>query len=328
MVAATLFQPITSEGIRAANEVPAAGWAQFSPRLSPDEAAKLASKNGLPESGVRPPLGVYIRKVWERRYFIWELARARSFARNQGSYLGQAWNILNPVLSSAVFVIVFGFILQSNRGVSNFAAFITSGALAYDFFTNSVTSSLTSLQSDIQLIRSHNFPRAVVPLAAAFAEIVSFGPVLVAMLLISFLTGLLPQPMFGFVPPTWKWLLLPVAAAIMSVFNAGCALIFARIGARLPDLRNLIPFFLNLGRFLSGVMFSLAAFTSATSWRGIVARFQPVALLLDLFRQALGNEPAYPLRPLFWLLAAAWAVLIFVIGFVFFWGAEETYGRD
>ena len=45
-------------------------------------------------------------------------------------------------------------------------------------------------------------------------------------------------------------------------------------------------------------------------------------------RSAFGNEPLIPMTPTLWLLAAVYAVGALVIGFLFFWGAEESYGRD
>jgi len=278
--------------------------------------------------GVRPPFGRYIRGVWGRRSFIWNLASSRAYVRNQGSYLGQAWTVLRPILDAATMIIIFGFIFHSSApGIQNRAAFILIGSFTYTFFQQIVMAGIGSISSDLQLIRSHQFPRAVVPLSTVMTETVLFGPILIAMVILVLFTGLLPG-MGGFETPHWSWLLLPVAAALLAIFSAGGALFFARIGARTPDVANVVPFLLSLGRFASGATFSIAGLTGQHSWFRPLLLHQPVQIFLELFRSVFGNEPHIPMSSALWLQAGAWAVGFFALGFIFFWGAEETYGRD
>ncbi|MFL0457440.1 ABC transporter permease [Brachybacterium paraconglomeratum] len=299
----------------------------LAPRLTSAESEALAERAGLDEMGVRPPLGRYIKQVWERRSFIWNLSSSRAYSRNQGSYLGQAWAILRPVLDAAVYVIIFGFLFHSSApGIDNRAAFITIGTFTYSLFQTSVMSGLNSVPSNLQLIRSHKFPRAVVPLATVMTETVLFAPILVAMMAVVLVTGVLPG--MGAVVPTWSWLLLPFAAVLLAVFSAGVAMFFARLGARAPDIANAMPFILTLGRYASGAMFLISAMVPDELWLKPLLLHQPVAIYLELFRAAFGNEPLIPMTTGLWLEATAWAVGVFAIGFLYFWRAEETYGRD
>lgn len=299
----------------------------LAPRLTSAESEALAARAGLDEMGVRPPLGRYIKQVWERRSFIWNLSASRAYSRNQGSYLGQAWAILRPVLDAAVYVIIFGFLFHSSApGIENRAAFITIGTFTYSLFQTSVMSGLNSVPTNLQLIRSHKFPRAVVPLATVMTETVLFAPILVAMTAVVLVTGVLPG--MGAVIPTWSWLLLPFAAVLLAVFSAGVAMFFARLGARAPDIANAMPFILTLGRYASGAMFLISAMVPDELWLKPLLLHQPVAIYLELFRAAFGNEPLIPMTAGLWLEATAWAVGVFAIGFLYFWRAEETYGRD
>lgn len=299
----------------------------LAPRLTSAESEALAARAGLDEMGVRPPLGRYIKQVWERRSFIWNLSASRAYSRNQGSYLGQAWAILRPVLDAAVYVIIFGFLFHSSApGIENRAAFITIGTFTYSLFQTSVMSGLNSVPTNLQLIRSHKFPRAVVPLATVMTETVLFAPILVAMTAVVLVTGVLPG--MGVVVPTWSWLTLPFAAVLLAVFSAGVAMFFARLGARAPDIANAMPFILTLGRYASGAMFLISAMVPDELWLKPLLLHQPVAIYLELFRAAFGNEPLIPMTAGLWLEATAWAVGVFAIGFLYFWRAEETYGRD
>jgi teichoic acid transport system permease protein len=299
----------------------------FAPRLTSSEAEELALRAGLRQMGVRPPLGNYIRAVWERRSFIWNLSASRAYARNQGSYLGQAWTVLRPVLDAAVYIIIFGFLFHTSApGIENRAAFITIGTFSYSLFSQIITSGLKSIPNNLSLIRSHQFPRAVVPLSTMMTETVLFGPILVVMVIMAMLTGFLPD--MAPVPPHWSWVLLPLAAALLAIFSAGVAMFFARLGARTPDIANVVPFFLSLGRFASGATFLITFRLAADNPVRPFLLGQPVQVYLELMRSVFGNEPHIPMTASLWLHAASWAVGAFVLGFIFFWGAEESYGRD
>jgi teichoic acid transport system permease protein len=303
------------------------GSVDLSPRLTSDEAQALAQRSGLHQMGVRPPLGRYIRSVWGRRSFIWNLSASRAYARNQGSYLGQAWTILKPILDSATFIIIFGFVFKSSGGdLDNRAAFIVIGTFTYALFNASVMGGINSIPTNLALIRSHQFPRAVVPLSTAMTETVLFGPVLAAMVILTLVTGTFPD--MNLIVPKWSWLLLPFAAALLAVFSTGLAMFFARLGARTPDIANVVPFLLSLGRFASGVMFFLPDMIGTDSWFRPIFLHQPVQIFLELFRAVFGHEQLIPMTGTLWLEAGAWAIVTFALGFLFFWGAEETYGRD
>ena len=298
----------------------------MTPRLTSDQARQLAETSGLRQMGVRPPLGRYIAAVWTRRSFIWNLSASRAYTRNQGSYLGQAWNVLRPILDAGVYVIIFGVVLQVTEGVLNRAAFITVGTFVYRLFATSVSTGAASIPDNIDLVRSHQFPRAIVPLATTMTEVVLFGPVLAAMLVVSFLTGFLPN--MAPVNPTWSWLLIPFAAALLALFALGLGMLFSRLGARTPDIANILPFFLGLGQFASAVMFIPEQRASSGSFHYHLLQDQPVRVFIELFRGLVGAEGTIPLSGRLWTLAVAYAVGVFVIGVIVFWRREETYGRD
>src|SRR5699024_6509957 len=243
-------RPRGPSGLRRTNLADDKAQVPLAPRLTSAESEQLAARSGLVEMGVRPPLGRYAAQVWQRRSFIWNLSASRAYSRNQGSYLGQAWAVLRPILDAGVYVIIFGFLFHSSApGIDNRAAFIVIGTFTYSLFQTSVMSGLNSIPANLQLIRSHNFPRAVVPLSTVMTETVMFAPILVAMMVVTMVTGLLPG--MGAVVPTWSWLLLPFAAVLLTVFSSGLALFFARVGARAPDIANAMPFILTLGRYAS-----------------------------------------------------------------------------
>ncbi|HLT10890.1 MAG TPA: ABC transporter permease [Micromonosporaceae bacterium] len=291
----------------------------------------LAERHGLRQIGVRPSIGTYLKQLWRFRQFAQYMATSRAYAQNQNSYLGQLWAIITPILNATVFVVIFGILLDASRGVDNVIAFIVIGVFLFRFFDRSVVAGGKSISEKLQIVRSLHFPRAVLPVAAVVTELTTLLPATAVMCVITYFSGFMPD--YPPVHVTWQWLLLPVQVVIFGMFNLGCAFIMARIIAHAPDILNVVQFLLRFVMYGSGVLFPIERrfaenVPESMHWLTPVLEYQPVALALDLGRQALTDEPTIPLDWHKWLLMLGWAVLFLVVGFLYFWQGEETYGRE
>jgi len=167
----------------------------------------------------------------------------------------------------------------------------------------------------------------VLPLSAVLSQLASLVPALVVMVLFTMVSGFFPENTP--VPITWRWLLIIPATLLLFVFNSGVAFMVARWNAIVPDLVNVLPFLLRLGMYASGVIFPVTHFVkNAGPVLHAVLEYQPFAVMLNLARQALLDEPTIPLDAKMWIAAAIWAVSTFVAGFIIFWRAEARYGRE
>lgn len=293
----------------------------------------MAEQYGLRRLNVRPPLGEYIKDLVSRWAFIRVLATSTAYAKNQSNYLGQLWAVLNPILNAAVYVLIFGILLNVSRDVDNSIAFIVIGVFIFRFIDASVTGGAKSISGKTQLLRSLHFPRAVLPMSTVLSLLATLIPALLVMCVITLLSGLLPN--YQMMKITWWWLLLPAAIVLLWIFNTGLAFIMARVVANTPDLDNVVGFVMRVVMYASGVIFPLAGYLErmqisepAKVVLGGVLEYQPVAVFLYLVRSCITQEETIPQSGLMWALGAAWAVLAFVIGFVVFWRGEERYGRD
>jgi teichoic acid transport system permease protein len=301
------------------------------PPMTSGELRALAEQNGLQQMGVRPPLWDYIRGIFGRWAFVRVLATSTAYAKNQNNYLGQLWALLNPVLNAAVYVLVFGLLLRTDRGVENTVAFIVIGTFMFRFVEQSVSGGARSISGKVQLIRSLHFPRAVLPISTVLSLLATLIPAMVVMCTIVLLSGLLPA--YPTVHITWYWLLLPPAVALMWLFNTGLAFVMARVVAITPDLDNVISFAMRFAMFGSGVIFPVNHYAERfpehiSSWLAPILEYQPIAVFLYLVRSSLTQEPNIQPDPWMWAWGAGWAIAFFVVGFLIFWRGEERYGRD
>ena len=315
-----------------------------------EDLAALAARYGLRPSSRRPGLVPYLRLVWQRRYFIVAYATARNVSMYTEARLGQLWQVLTPLLNSAVYYLIFGILFQQNRGIEHYIGYLVTGVFVFAFTERSIVVGSTVMRANIALIRALHFPRACLPLAYVMVE---FQQLLLSMLV-----------MFAIVlgdgePLTWYWLYLVPVLVLQATFNMGAALIMARLGSGAQDFSQLIPFLTRIWRYFCGVMYSIASLPATLpEWAKDVLSLNPAAVYITLTRYAImasqrNNAPGaqpynYAKCALFnakkipalqaychpsvatgelWLAGIGWAVVTLLIGVVYFWQAETRYGR-
>ncbi|MFC8852551.1 ABC transporter permease [Streptomyces sp. NPDC057144] len=293
--------------------------------VSPDEGltpARLAAKYGLSVSGARPSLVEYVRQLWGRRHFILAFSQAKLTAQYSQAKLGQLWQVATPLLNAFVYFAIFGLILNAGRGMPKdvYIPFLVTGVFVFTFTQSSAMAGVRAISGNLGLVRALHFPRASLPISFALQQLQQ----LLASMIVLFAV------VIGFGSyPSLSWLLVIPALVLQFLFNTGLALIVARMGAKTPDLAQLMPFIMRTWMYASGVMFSIPIMLEdKPTWIADVLQWNPAAVYMDLIRFALidgyGSEnlPSHV-----WAVGLGWAVVLAAGGFVYFWKAEERYGR-
>jgi teichoic acid transport system permease protein len=277
---------------------------------------EVIAAEGLTSVTRRPPFGDYVRQLWGRRHFILADARGRLVAGTRGTVLGMGWLILTPVLDGAIYYVVFGLLLQVNRGIENFLAYLIVGTFLFHFTSRCLSQGAQSLLSGRNLVRAFSFPRASLPLAVVVREVLNLVPVLAVMFVL--ILTIPPQEHI-----TWRWVLFPGILALQTVFNLGIALVAARATARLPDLKNVIGFLTRFWLYGSAVFFTFDRFVEHPTLLRVLEA-NPLFIVLDMSRDVLiyGVTPSLSS----WALLTAWTVGALGLGSLYFWRGEESYG--
>ncbi|MFF1356064.1 ABC transporter permease [Streptomyces sp. NPDC058297] len=301
------------------------GGVAVTARPSPDEGlspADLAAKYGLTVSGARPSLFEYVGQLWGRRHFILAFSQAKLTAQYSQAKLGQLWQVATPLLNAAVYYLIFGLILHASRGMSMdvYIPFLVTGVFVFTFTQSSVMAGVRAISGNLGLVRALHFPRASLPISFALQQL--------QQLLFSMIVLFIVAVGFGSYPGL-SWLLIVPVLALQFLFNTGLALIMARLGSKTPDLAQLMPFVMRTWMYASGVMFSIPIMLAdKPAWVADLLQWNPAAIYMDLMRFALiDGYGSSNLPPHVWAVAAGWSVLVAVGGFVYFWKAEERYGR-
>jgi teichoic acid transport system permease protein len=287
-----------------------------------DDAAALAARYGLTVSGARPSLTEYVRQLWARRHFITAFSTAKLTAQYSQAKLGQIWQVMTPLLNAAVYYFIFGILMGTSHGVPDFVPFLVTGVFVWTFTQSSIMAGTRAISGSLGLVRALHFPRAALPVSYALQQLQQLLFSMAALVVILLCFG---------VPVSMSWLLVIPALTLQFMFNAGVAMVVARMGAKTPDIAQLMPFLLRTWMYVSGVMWSIEKMLKHQNLPHVVLlalQCNPAAVYIDLMRFALIDSfHAHQLPPHVWAVATGWALIAGIGGFIYFWKAEETYGR-
>lgn len=285
------------------------------------EARGFATE-GLSPVGVRPPLGQYLRELWDRRHFIWMDSRHRLATKNSRTRLGRVWLILRPILDAALYFVVFGVLITGARGgIENFAAYVVVGILMFQSTMRSLSQGPGLIRSGGAMIRAFSFPRAAIPLSWAIRDALQMRYTLpVALIMIMVIP---PNEM-----PGLAWLLVLPIFALQMMLNLGISLLMARIGFVFPDASQLMGVVARFLMYGSGVIFPVEHYLGRFDhpFFTVVVEANPIYHMLQLYRTALIDNAPAPVSS--WIIFAAWSVGMLILGFLVFWQGEASYGDD
>jgi len=275
--------------------------------------------------GGRPRMRDYLASMWQRREFTLNLAAGQLRGQNMDTLLGNFWQLINPILLIGVYFLVFGLLLGGLGGLpgrpENFIGFLSVGVFIYSYQQRGIIAGASSIVNNVGLIRSLQFPRAVLPASNVIREVLGFGSSLLVMVLVMLATG---------EGVTWNWLWFPLIFVLATMFAFGGSLITARLTESVRDTRNLLPFVFRLLFYVSGILYDITRFTDQLpeySYLDELFLLNPFYVFVSLGRWSLMTSYQHGNPPLLWVSGVLWALVALVGGMHYFLGAEKRYGR-
>lgn len=257
-----------------------------------------------------PPLRSYVREVFNRRAFAFEMSRTDLRARHFNTAFGQLWLVLNPLLLAFVYFLLVD-ILHRGAQRPHFFAHLMAGLFAYHFVSGAIREGAKSVVSGGRLILNTAFPRVLLPLSSVLTAFMRFIPTIAIYAPVHVLSGL---P----IGPTLLWT-VPVIA-LLAVMAAGAAMLMATAQVYFRDISSFLPYVLRIWLYASPVLY----FASDVPDRyKPILDFNPIAPLLTALSDilTLGHAPPAGLLG----VGLLWATGIFVVGALFFISREREF---
>ncbi len=252
-----------------------------------------------------------LTELWEYRELLGILAWRDVSVRYKQAVLGVTWALLQPLLQTVLFTVLFHRIarLEPDQHVP-FAPFVLAGLMLWNVFSTGLSQASDSLVRNAHLVTKVYFPRLIIPLASLLVPAIDFV----------FAFALLVALLLHERQPVTPWLLVAVPLAGLAMMAAtGVGLLLAVLNVTFRDVRHALPFFLQLLLYTAPVFYPGSAVPAALRpWLDL----NPMVPVIDTLRAALFGG-ALPLARLG--LAVGEMLVLLGLGIWYFRRFERTF---
>lgn len=253
----------------------------------------------------------HLRRLISYRGLLWNLALAELKARHRQTALGMLWAIAQPLSMMVVTTVVFSMFVRISEDAVPYAVVAYVGLWSWLLFANSLTASVASIVTNMNLVTKANFPREVIPLSKIVVTGFDF---LIGLLFLAVLMAVYRVPL------TLSVLVVPGLLLIQGAMIVGMMLIFSAMYVLHRDLGALLPLGLQVLMLISPVLYPLSLVPDQFK---TVYLLNPMAALIEAYRTAL----LYGQFPTVGSLGGAFlaAVLLFGMGYRYFKSVEQRF---
>jgi lipopolysaccharide transport system permease protein len=252
-----------------------------------------------------------LKELWDYKEVFFFLGWRDIIVHYKQTAIGVLWVILRPILTVAVFTIIFSKIAGISSGRIPYALIVFAAMLAWQFFADMLAYASLSFLGNEQLISKVYFPRIMLPASRLLCAGVDFG--------IAFFCYLLIAVVRYHYMPSVTIFFLPLFAVWLAVFSLTTSLLFATLIVRYRDFRHILPFVTQLGIYCTPVGFS---FSMVPHSLRLLLSINPLAGIINGFRFCLLGEKVYGDSLLISLIVT---LIISVVSIAYFKSAEEYF---
>lgn len=259
-------------------------------------------------------------ELWEYRDLFWQFVRRDYASKYRQTLLGPLWFILQPLLMTAVFTVVFGRIARLPTDSVPPMLFYLCGLVAWNYFAQTMPVIASTFTANSHILGKVYFPRLIIPLSTLASNLISF-----ALQTATFAAAWLYFRIFsGFTHDgsILASLLLFLGAQLQIMFlTLGVGSLFAAATGKYRDLQHVLPVLTQLWLYATPVVYPLSMISQQARWY-LVAAMNPMTAPVEAMKLALLGHSSW--SPGLALLSLFITLLVLVLGLAAFGRAERT----
>jgi lipopolysaccharide transport system permease protein len=253
-------------------------------------------------------------ELWNYRDLFWILGLRDLKVRYNQTIVGAAWAIIQPVTTMLIFTVLFKLMGRAPTDGSGipYALTMFCALLPWQLVATSLSPAATSIVTHQNMVKKIYFPKVVLPVSALIPAILDYAISLVILLLMM---------LWYQTPLAWPLLMVPVWMVMCILATIGMSLWLSALSAIYRDFMYTIPFILQIGFFISAVIFETRAIVPEQYWA--LAAINPMVTINEGLRWAMLGADPLPLS--IWLPGLISTAAIFLSGLIYFRRMERHF---
>lgn len=235
-------------------------------------------------------LNLRLREVWRYRDLVMLFVKRDMAAQYKQTILGPLWYVIQPALTTVMFLILFNRIANISTGELPAVLFYMSSIAIWNYFSACLTTTSNTFVTNAAIFGKVYFPRLAMPLSVVISSLSKFGIQFGLLLLVMTWYAISKQYPFSV---GWHSLLIPVIAILMSFLGLGLGLIVSALTTKYRDLTVLITFGVSLLMYVTPVAYPLS-FIEKSAYKNFI-EWNPLSPLIEDFRYAVFGTGTFDL---------------------------------
>lgn len=259
---------------------------------------------------------INFREIWHYRDLLFMLVKRDFITFYKQTILGPLWFIVQPLLTTLIFVILFGNIAKlSTDGIPQLA-FYLAGITIWNYFSESLTKTSSVFTSNASIFGKVYFPRLIMPLSIVASSLLKFAVQFALFILVVLYYTFVAQS----IQPNLWILITPVLILLMALFALGVGMIFSSLTTKYKDLTFLLAFGIQLFMYITPVVYPSSALPEKFQ---ILAKINPLSSIFECFRYAYLGTGTFTITDL--LISTLVIVFLFFAGVLVFNKVEKSF---
>ena len=260
-------------------------------------------------------LNINFEELWKYRDLITLFVKRNFIAQYKQTILGPAWAVIQPMLTTVIFTVVFGSMAGlSADGVPSFL-FYMSGTITWTYFSSCLTKTADTFTGNARIFGKVYFPRLVMPISTVLTNLIAFS-----IQFTMFLGFLVFYVVRGEVHPSIYMLLLPLIVVQMAMLALGSGIIISALTTKYRDLKMLISFGVQLWMYGTPVAYDIRIVPQKLLGMYML---NPMTPIINSFRKAFLGIGVF--QPRYYLCGWGVTLVILFIGVILFNQVEKTF---
>lgn len=256
-------------------------------------------------------------EIWKYRDLLRMFVKREIVQFYKQTILGPLWFFIQPILTTIIYMVVFGNIAKLSTDGKPAILFYLSGIVLWNYFADVLNNTAATFRENAQLFGKVYFPRIIAPASKAISNLIKLG-IQLGLFAVIYLYMVLSGQMEMMI--SWSLLLLPVLVVILFNLGLGLGMIVTSMTAKYKDLIFLITFGVQLLMYATPVIYSLKTIEN-TAYYPYIA-YNPLSPVIELFRNSLLGG-AVSMSMLFYSFVVS--VFLFLFGLLVFNKTEKTF---
>jgi len=264
-------------------------------------------------------LSLHLKEIWQYRDLLLLFVKRDVLTVYKQTVLGPLWYLIQPLLTSITFTIVFNNLAGISTGSVPPFLFNLAGIIVWNYFTSCLNDTSDTFKKNASIFGKVYFPRIIMPLSVVISNLLKFGIqfiIFFAFFLYFYFNGTA-------IGMSYLTLFFPFLILLMGVLGLGLGMFISSLVTKYRDFTYLISFGMQLLMYVSAVLYPMSLIETKIPNYSWLIRYNPLACIIESARYMLLHTGQFSILGL--LYTSVVALLVLVIGLLFFNKTERSF---